>query len=265
MTPEPGAPASTTERVARILMAFGRAGQPLGVSEVARACDLSKAVVHRILQTLVREGLLRADAGSRKYALGPAALALGQEAARGDALRSAAMPVISHLAEVTGETTTVTERVGHGRHYVGQIESFRPIRITIRIGDQVPLWSGASGLSILAFMDDDDVDYVLGGELTAFTEATVTDPIEIRERLTAIRERGWAKTAGERVPFSSSIAAPIFDVDGTPAGSLSIAILADRADGHAEQELSRLVVTSAADASTRLQRIRRGVESPRRR
>ncbi len=243
---------STAERVVRILREFGAAPDALGVSELARRCGLNKTVVHRILQTLVATGFLRFLPDTRRYAIGPAALALGHQAAQSNALRVAAMPVISDLARITGETTTVTERVGHLRHYVGQIESFQPIRITIRLGDQVPLWSGASGLSILAFMDASDVEYVLGGELTQYTASTMTDPQHIRERLETIRERGWADTAGERVPFSSSIAAPIFGRESAPAGSLSVAILADRMEGHPRDALAQVVVAAAAEASTRL-------------
>jgi DNA-binding IclR family transcriptional regulator len=249
------APTSTTARVADVLLAFQGATGPLGVSEIARACGLSKTVVHRILQTLVTARLLVYVTEGRRYDLGPAALALGRQAMQANDLRSAAMPVISHLAAVTGETTTLTERVGHARQYIGQIESANPIRITIQIGESVPLWSGASGVSILAFMSEVDIDYVLSGERVAFTGDTVTDAGVLRARLAEIRERGWAHTAGERVRYSSSVAAPIFDVDGAPVGSLSVAYLVDRMGGD-HHDLAELVTSAAAEATRRLHDIR---------
>ncbi len=259
MTSTPAtATTSTTARVAQVLLAVGQASEPVGVSEIARACALSKAVVHRILQSLVSAGLLTYVADDRLYTVGPGALSLGRQATRASEVRAAAMPVISHLAEVTGETTTITERFGHSRRYVGLVESAQPIRITIRVGDQVPLWSGASGLSILAFMDADDIDYVLSADRTQYTAATMTDESELRERMAEIRERGWAHTAGERVRYSSSVAAPIFDLDGAPAGSLSVAYLVDRLGDDDMLKLAELVVPAAAQATERLHRLQKG-------
>ncbi|MFG6402341.1 IclR family transcriptional regulator [Microbacterium sp. P04] len=251
-------PVSTTTRVAQVLLAFGGAAGPLGVSEIARTCGLSKAVVHRILQSLVETHLVTYVPEQRRYTLGPAAFALGRLAAERNDLRAAGMPVISHLARVTGETTTLTERFGHHRQYVGQVVSTNPIRITIRLGETVPLWSGASGLSILAFMDPADVDYILSSHRSEYTSATVTDDAGIRARLAEIRERGWAHTAGERVRFSSSIAAPVFDLEGVPVGSLSVAYLVDRLGSADHFALAELVTSAAADAGERLRTIQRG-------
>jgi IclR family acetate operon transcriptional repressor len=255
---EVAAKVSTTERVAQVLTVFAGGERWLGVSEIARRLDLGKAVVHRILQTLVDTGLLAYDAQTRLYSLGPTALSLGRNASRDSDLRAAGMPVISHLAAVTGETTTLTALLGHNRYYVGQIESSQPIRITINLGQQVPLTGGASGLSILAFMPEVDIDLALSRPITQYTELTQTDPDEIRERLALIRERGWATSSGERVVLSSSIAAPIFGLSGLPAGSLSVAFLASRIVGHSTDELATLVCESAAAASTSLQKIQHG-------
>jgi DNA-binding IclR family transcriptional regulator len=244
---------STTSRVAEVLMSFTDATTPLGVSQIARSCDLSKAVVHRILQSLVASGLVDYLPDTRRYSLGLAAIALGQTAAAGSRLYAAGMPAISHLANQTGETTTLTARRGHGRHYIGLVESINPIRITVRMKDDVPLWSGASGISILAFMDPVDIDYVLSQERHAYTEATVIDEAMLRDRLAETRERGWAHTAGERVRMSSSVAAPVFDRDGSPAGSLSVAYLVDRLGDTQHHDLAQLVLAAARNATARMQ------------
>jgi DNA-binding IclR family transcriptional regulator len=253
--PELGSGASTTERVAKVLLAFNGAPAALGVTEIARSCGLGKAVVHRILQSLVTAGLVAYRGEQRRYTLGPAALALGRQAAQLNELRTAAMPLIANLAENTGETTTLSERVGHGRHYIGQVESFRSIRITIRTGESAPLWNGASGLSILAFMDDVDVEHVLRLPRTKYTQFTVTDADEIRARLALTRERGWAHSAGERVLYSSSIAAPVFDAGGEAVGSVSVAYLVDRMNDSDHDGLAQLVMTAARDASERLRHV----------
>ncbi|MCM6762849.1 IclR family transcriptional regulator [Rathayibacter sp. ZW T2_19] len=247
--------ASTTERVAHVLLALGTGGRRLGVSELSRELGLSKAVVHRILQTLVTCGLVAFDASARRYRLGPAAVALGRAAERDSELREAAMPVIAHLAAVTGETTTLSARVGHRRFYVGQVESSQPIRITITIGEHLGLAVGASGHAILAHLGERDVDLVLSEPVPSVTSRTMVDPVLIRERLALIRERGWAESEGERVRESSSISAPVFDVSGDVVGALSIAFLASRLDTTRKDAFAELVRAASREASESLGRL----------
>lgn len=252
MDPQEDAPSSTTRRVAEVLLALGGDEPWLGVTDLARRLGLGKAVVHRILQQLLGTGLVRYDEASRRYALGPAAVALGRSAGRRSELVAAAAPELAHLAQVTGETTTVAARVGHGRVYVDQVESSQHIRIAIRIGEHQALTNGASGLSILAFLPPADVDLALSVPLPQFTPRTVVDPAAIRDRLAAIRERGWASTSSERVPHSSSIAAPVLDAAGVAVGSLSVAYLDSRFPEEDVPAVAGLVTDAARRAGERL-------------
>ncbi|MBB5844568.1 DNA-binding IclR family transcriptional regulator [Conyzicola lurida] len=250
-------PASTTERVARVLLCFTGDAPWLGVSEISRELGLGKAVVHRILQTLVETAMLVYQPDKRTYGLGPAAIALGRRATANSDVRTAAMPALSWLASVTGETSILCSRVGYRRVYVAQVESAQPIRVTIGVGDSHPLTGGASGNAILAFMPEKDIDLALTVPLLQYTSTTVVDPGEIRERLALVRERGWATTSGERVPLSRSIAVPVFGLDPEPAGALSVAVLASREVGTDEQ-LAQLVVQAGKQASTALRALQRG-------
>ena len=54
-------------RVADVLLDFLEGPDSLGVSALARDLGLSKAVVHRILRTLVQRGLLETDPETREY------------------------------------------------------------------------------------------------------------------------------------------------------------------------------------------------------
>ena len=69
-------------RVADVLLQFLGGSPSLGVSAIARELGLSKAVVHRILRSLVDRRLLEVDPETRAYGLGPAAVALGARALR---------------------------------------------------------------------------------------------------------------------------------------------------------------------------------------
>lgn len=245
---------SVTERVAQILLVFNGAGRWLGVSEISRELGLSKSVVHRILQQLIETGLVRYSPTNRMYALGAAAVALGQRAAAEEDLRAAAMPAVSKLAELTGETTTLSARIGYRRCYVAQIESSQRIRITVSIGEHTPLTVGASGLCMLALLPEEQIADVLSLPIPSLTPRTPVDPALLERRLEGIREQGWATTRSEHVPLSQGIAAPIVDAAGSPAGSLSIGFLASRLEGQPIDKYAELVVAAAERASRSYQR-----------
>ena len=107
-------------RVADVLMVFTDGPKTLGVTTIARELKLSKAVVHRILNSLVDRKLLSSDPRTREYHLGAAAAALGARALRGSKLRSVALPVLRSLRKATNETVTVSALVPGGRVYLAK-------------------------------------------------------------------------------------------------------------------------------------------------
>jgi len=211
---------TSAARAADILLHFTNG--PLGVSRVARELNLSKAVVHRVLTTFVDRGLLVITTPDREYALGPAAAALGASALRSSPLREIARPLLTDLQQQTGETATVTAMAGRGRIYLDQVESRNEIKMTVELGRRFPLHTGSSGRAILAFQTPALNEAVLAEPLDKLTPATITDPDALRASLQEIREKGWCVSSGERQEGASSIAAPVFDLDGLAVGALSV-------------------------------------------
>ena len=208
-------------RAADILLMFVDGDESLGVSQIARELDLSKAVVHRVLTTFVDRGLLSTGSG-RGYSLGPAAAALGARALRTLPLREVARPILADLARASDETATVSALGGDGRVYLDQIESQRDIKMTVELGRRFPLHSGSSGRCILAFLDPEQIDAALDHDLAALTAETITDPVVLREKLVRIQQDGYSSSVGERQEDAASVAAPVFDLDGKVVGALSI-------------------------------------------
>lgn len=212
----------TAGRVADVLLLFADGDQYLGVTAISRALGLSKAVVYRILQSLVSRELLATDPGVSGYRLGPAAVALGATAMRRFDARVAAEPVLRKLRDATGETTTLSGLVGDERVYLQQFESPREIKMTVDIGRRFPLHAGSSGKVILACLPGDRREAILADELPALTERTVTSRDELRRQLEQIARDGVAVTLGERQSGAGSVAAPLFGPDGELHGAISI-------------------------------------------
>lgn len=223
--PAPPADATGTEaaaRVADVLLLFAGGPQYLGVSAISRELGLSKAVVYRILQSLVSRELLATDAGVSGYRLGPASVALGATALRRFDARTVATPILRRLRDETGETTTLSGLVGDERVYLDQFESPREIKMTVEVGGRFPLHAGSSGKVILAFLPEERREAVLRLPLNPLTDKTIIDKEHLRATLADIAHEGVAVSLGERQFGAGSVAAPLFGPDGEVHGSISI-------------------------------------------
>lgn len=209
---------SSADRVADVLLLFGSADGPLGVSEAARRLQISKAVVHRVIQSLCSRSLLRAVPRSAGYVLGPAAISLGRRDWGLFDVRSLAAPILRKLRDETRETTTLSVLIGDSRIYLDQFESPQEVKMIVEIGPQYPLHSGASSRSILAFLPEGHIQRSIG-QLKVLNPELDVD--EYRRDLARVRAAGYAISMNERNTGAASIAAPFFDESGKVLGSIS--------------------------------------------
>jgi len=216
---------ASVERAMDVLLLFGRSGRPdLGVTEIALELDLTKAAVHRILTALRSRRLISADPTTRRYALGPAAVALGRAYLARTDMRLLAGPELRRLADECGETATLSIRRGDTRLYVDQVVPAQELRIEVVLGTPYPLHSGASSKVMLAYMRDSEIDdHLRHHRLEAVTQRTIVDPVKLRKELQSIRKRGYATSVGERQDGAVAVAAPVLDHDGVMIASVSVA------------------------------------------
>ncbi|MFT8357481.1 MAG: IclR family transcriptional regulator [Bifidobacterium aquikefiri] len=228
MKPSDEGTSSTTERVIRTYLALVSGSSEVGITDLATATGMSKAVVHRIIGHFVDYGLAARNPVTRRYSLGPKSFALAEAVRPKQVLSTCARPFMEYLYELTGETITLTQRVNFHHLYVSQIESPHEIHISVALGTDVPLTVGSCGLCQLAFLDQETIDLILRIPRKKYTDATVTDDATIRARLDDIRRDGYSVTSGERVSLCTSIATPILAGNHNPIGSLGVACLDSR-------------------------------------
>lgn len=240
----------SADRVADVLIAFAQSDGALGVSGLARRLDLSKAVVHRILQSLASRSIVQPIPGEATYALGPAAIGLGTKAWSQLDVRSVAAPILRTLRDRTRETATLSVLVGHRRVYLDQYESSQEVKMVVEIGPQYPLHSGASSRAILAFLPQPFVDQAIE-ERIAITPDLDVD--QFRSRTDEVRALGYATSTNERGTGAASIAAPFFDTADHVLGSVSSSGPAFRYSSTADDDHKAHArqVVDAAQAITR--------------
>jgi DNA-binding IclR family transcriptional regulator len=246
-TARPTRPESTggteaADRVADVLVLFAQSDRPLGVSEIARSLSLSKAVVHRILQSLTSRSLLQLVQGDSTYVLGPAATSLGTKAWSQMDVRTLASPILRKLRDDTHETTTLSVLVGHQRIYLDQYESPQEVKMVVELGPRYPLHSGASSRSILAFLPRTFIDEAVRQLETA--KPGVDTEGYLRE-LVEVRRKGYAVSRNERNIGAAAIAAPFFDAAGNVMGSVSSSGPDFRYGEEGHEDHVRLVIHAA--------------------
>lgn len=244
----------------RIIAANNRTGSRL--VELYRRTGLERPTVHRLLQGMVTEKLVRQDPENKRYHLGVLAYELGLAAAPKVAIRDICLPYLDAVAEFTGDTVFLTVRSGFDGICVARADGSFPIKMFVHdVGRHRPLNVGASGLAIMSALPDDEIDRLcrLNVERTRrknprFTEAA------LRASIDSTRRRGFATNKVMDEPPVHSVGMVIRSPDGTPAAGVSVSTLASRL-GHDRLEV---VVHCLHDAVTSIEaELRHHVERDR--
>jgi IclR family acetate operon transcriptional repressor len=186
----------SVERTFELLELMADAGGEVALSQLADTSGLPLPTIHRIMRTLVNGGYVRQQP-SRRYALGPRLIRLGETAGR--ALGAWARPHLAGLTEVVGETSNMAVLDGDEVVYVAQVPSRHSMRTFTEVGRRVDAHTTAVGKAALAELPPDGT----------------ADPLFQRE-LGVIRERGYAEDDGEQEIGVRCIAVT---VPGAPTGA----------------------------------------------
>ncbi len=124
--------------------------------------------------------------------------------------------------------------------------------MTVEVGRRFPLYAGASGRAILAFMPRTERDqYLSTVPLQALTTLTITDRHQLVRALEATRQAGYAVSHGERDPSAAAVAAPVA-TGGTVIGSLSICGPVNRFTAERSSEFGSMVKAAAEELGRQL-------------
>ncbi|MGB9885691.1 MAG: IclR family transcriptional regulator [Moorellales bacterium] len=239
-------------KAVKVLKAFARGGAELSLKQIADLSGLPKSTVHRIVQTLMLDGLVQHNPRSDRFCLTGELVAIALKGLGRRDMVDAAAPLMRELAEVTGETVSLNVAAGLERVCIYRVEGSRPITRTVALGEQGPLYCGAAGKILLAGLSDAEVQKVIDRGLEPQCKNTITDPERLWEEVRRIRERGYATSVEERFANSASVGAPVRDCSGQTIAALTVAMPADRFTKEVVEDLIGRVKAQAAAISYRL-------------
>lgn len=202
--------AASVDRALSLLALFTVATPVLSLGDIAGRAGLYKSTALRLLASLEHARLVLRQTDGR-WTLGAEIARLHRVHSASFSLEAVIMPVLRALVDETLESAAFYVRQGEQRLCLYRIDSPRPVRDNIRIGELLPLDRGASGRVLLAY-------------------AGASGPIYERIR----REQTVALVA-DRVPELAGIAAPVFGADNGLIGVLTVISPAER---HREEHIA---------------------------
>jgi DNA-binding IclR family transcriptional regulator len=226
---------------------------PAGVTELASKVELPKSTVARLLNALETEGAVTQDETGGDYRLGEGLIDIAGAAQPGRNLVSTARPHLLELTERVGETSGISVVDGRDMYYLDHAEVETEVQIRDWTGESCPIHTVPSGLAVMAHWPEHRLEAFLRSDLAKTTAWTMVDPDEIRTRLEQVRSLGYAWVYEEFAEGINSVAAPIFEDDGSVEAAVHVHGPAYRfPDPDRSHDLGLLTIETAASISEHL-------------
>ena len=237
------------DRAFRVLGLLAEERRGLTLAELARATDIPKSTLFRILVTLQKHHAVVADPDGGAFRLGSYLWKLGNSFADQTDLFRASSAQMAALADQCGETVFLSKLEDGEVVYLRRMESPKSVTVVKKLQSRVPAHCTATGIALMAWMGADEVTAVLDKHgMEAFNEATVTDRSVLDERLAEARRREYAVVDGEYNRELLCVAAPVLDHNQRPCAALTVAMLSSQVEGYEQVEQVGAAVRAAARA-----------------
>lgn len=223
------------------------------VTQIARNVGLTQATTHRLLQSLVTEGVVEQDERSKLYRLSIDFFALAAKAGDGGGLRALCRPALLRLSASLGDSIFLLVRSGFDAVCLDRSEGPFPIRsFSGDIGGRIALGVGQGALAILAFLPEAEREEVIRFNLSRVREYGVYDEVYLRTEIEKVRQQGYAGRNTGLLEGMAGVAVPICDREGRAVAALSVGTIADRLNADRMPTVVELLKREAAAIGPRI-------------
>ena len=213
------------QRGLQLLGLFSREHKELSGAEIAKALELPRASVFRMLQTLEQSGFIERSSDIPSYRLGVAVLRLGFEYIASMELAERGAPVLNDLRNATTYSSHLVIRDGRDVVVIAKAVGFGQIYNSIQVGARLPVYATALGRVLLGGATPAIIDKLYSGvNLKAYSTTTPTSIKALRDSVEQIASQGYCVSQGGFETGISSIVAPIFDRRNELCAAISIAV-----------------------------------------
>lgn len=224
-------------------------------TEIASLVELPRPSTHRLLVSLMVEGLAEREEPGAQWHLGPECFLLGAAASSRHDITPIARETVLRIAQETGESAFFSVRRGNETVCLLREDGSFPVRShVLHEGIRFPLGVASAGMVVLAFISDRErAAYLAAADLTdRFGEQHRA--AALAAQIISTREVGYSVNPGLIVPGSWGLGAAVFDSLGEPRWALSITGIEARLEMPRQQELGALLLREAHVLSGRIGR-----------
>jgi DNA-binding IclR family transcriptional regulator len=218
------------------------------ISEIAEKTSLPVSTVHRLLNTLMKHGLVSQIPETKHYKAGPLWMEIGLHQLEKLDYRSVAREAMKQLSHEVEESVYLNIPHGTDSIIIERMDSPLKVRFIDNLGDRIPLSIGAANKAILSKMEPKQRKAIVNQLLSSSLEQQRV----LLDQLSSIEIQGYAVSCGERTMGTVSVAAPIMGFNKKVVGAISIGVLSHRINDDRLSCLIDRVKQTASEISTKI-------------
>jgi len=198
--------------------------ESLRLQDIAQRVDMPASTALRFLNTLMKCGYARQDAGSLRYSLTLKFMHIGSLVNSQISIRDVARPYLANLAQKCNESVCLAIEQDMEIVYIDVIDGpDGMLKITQRIGKLAPIHSTGIGKLMLLNYDLKQFEHIIETKgLKALTPNTITSKDELLLELEKIKQRGYALDDEECELGARCLSAGIKDYTGKYVAGISV-------------------------------------------
>jgi DNA-binding IclR family transcriptional regulator len=253
--PRAGNQSPATETVdlsLRILERLAIAREPIGVSDLAREFQTSKATAYRHLQALVLNGFVHQEPTTLRYTAGIKLFILGERLRERFDVLTVARADLARLRDDTGQPATLSALIEGKVVVLDVLQGDAIVNFGTQPGTVLDLHASAHGKVALAFAPPELLERVLSRDRKAWTPHTICAPAALERAVAQVRARGWATAPNQVLHGVNGLAAPVFNHAGQYVGAVAIAGSIQYIPASPSPDQIKAVTQSAARISRKL-------------
>lgn len=208
--------------------------QPIGVGDLARIMGRTKSSVQRALVTLAGCKWIRTAGKPTRWELSERIHTIAWLGQSHSDLRNRARPLLEALRQETGETIVLEVPEDRRMVIVEALESRQKVRTSAAVGMVVAIDASASGIAILARLDEAAQAELLG---RAPGEA-------LKRKLDETRSQGYSLDREGQIAGLTNIGAAVFE-GGRPVAAVVLGAPSERLPKSRYRETAELVIETA--------------------
>jgi DNA-binding IclR family transcriptional regulator len=198
------------ERTLDCFELFADQKQPLSLSDISRLLGIPPSSCHDVLKALRKRGYLYELAPRGGFYPTLRLHDIAKTIAEHDPVLLRADVLLKSLRDALDETVNLSKVNGLTATYLLSFESSQPLRLSVKVGDNIrSLHATSAGKALLASLDEKAFAlYLKTADLKRFTPLTVSSKNMLREQIEEGRRLGWFVNRGESIEGVTTLSAP---------------------------------------------------------